>query len=77
MPVQPQAFISRGKAVRDRLADRLLAAQVQAACRAQGLVEYAIIIAVVAVIALGTIQAFGGGVDALFQRLTARFAPLG
>jgi Flp pilus assembly pilin Flp len=44
---------------------------------AQGLVEYGILIAVVAVIALASVQTFGGGVGALFGRLLARFAGLG
>jgi hypothetical protein len=63
----------RGRALGARVAHVWIAAHV----RAQGLVEYAIVIAVVAVIALGAIQAFGGGIEALFSRLTGRFEPLG
>ncbi len=72
-----QAGVARARAFAAGLGRLALAIEVEAAVRAQGLVEYAIVIAVVAVIALGAIQAFGGGVGALFQRLTGRFAPLG
>lgn len=45
--------------------------------RAQGLVEYAIIVAVVAVVAIVAVQAFGNGIVLLFGRLLAHFTPLG
>jgi len=45
--------------------------------RAQGLVEYAVIIALVAVIALASVQGFGNGIVAFFGRLLARFQGLG
>lgn len=48
-----------------------------ARARAQGLVEYAILIAVIAVVAIAAAQAFGGGIVALFGRLLAHFSPLG
>lgn len=44
---------------------------------AQSLVEYAIGIAVIAILALGAVQAFGGGVAALFTRLLGRVSGLG
>ena len=45
--------------------------------RAQDLVEYGVIVAVVAVVVLVGIQAFGGGIAALFNRLLVHFAGLG
>ncbi len=45
--------------------------------KAQSLVEYAIGVAVIAIVALGAVQAFGGGVGALFTRLLNRVAGLG
>jgi Flp pilus assembly pilin Flp len=45
--------------------------------RAQDLVEYGVAVAVVAVVALGAIQMFGGGISALFARLLTHFAGLG
>jgi len=45
--------------------------------RAQGLVEYAVIIALVAVIALASVQGFGNGIVSFFGRLLARFQGLG
>ena len=77
MPAGLKVAVGRRRALAGRLVDLVFRAQIEAAVRAQGLVEYAIAIAVVAVIALAAIQAFGGGIEALFQRLTARFAPLG
>jgi Flp pilus assembly pilin Flp len=43
---------------------------------AQGLVEYGILLAVIAVTVLGAIQAFGGGIAAFFSRLLGHFASL-
>lgn len=45
--------------------------------KAQSLVEYAIGVAVIAIVALSAVQAFGGGVGALFTRLLGRVAGLG
>ncbi len=45
--------------------------------RAQDLVEYGVAVALVAVVALGAIQMFGGGISALFTRLLARFSGIG
>lgn len=45
--------------------------------RAQDLVEYGIAIAVIAVVALASIQAFGGGISTFFGRLLSRFSGLG
>lgn len=45
--------------------------------RAQGLVEYAVIIALVAVIALASVQGFGNGIVSFFGRLLSRFQGLG
>jgi Flp pilus assembly pilin Flp len=45
--------------------------------RAQDLVEYGVAVAVIAVVALAAIQAFGGGIGALFTRLLGRFSGLG
>jgi Flp pilus assembly pilin Flp len=44
---------------------------------AQALVEYGLIVALMAVAALGAIQAFGGGISAFFTRLLGHFAPFG
>lgn len=45
--------------------------------RAQSLVEYAIGVAVIAIVALGAVQAFGGGVGQLFTRLLGRVSGIG
>ena len=44
---------------------------------AQGMVEYGILVALIAVVALGAIQALGGGIAAFFGRLLVHFAGLG
>ena len=44
--------------------------------RGQGLVEYGLAVAVIAVAALGAVQLFGGGIAALFNRLLTHFAGL-
>jgi pilus assembly protein Flp/PilA len=43
----------------------------------QGMVEYGILVALIAVVALGAIQALGGGIAAFFGRLLVHFAGLG
>jgi Flp pilus assembly pilin Flp len=45
--------------------------------RGQDLVEYGVAVAVVAVVVLVAIQAFGTGIAAFFTRLLTHFAPLG
>ena len=63
-------------AARSRL-DGLRAVEVGVREAAQSLVEYAIGVAVIAIVALGAVQAFGGGVGALFTRLLNRVAGIG
>jgi Flp pilus assembly pilin Flp len=41
------------------------------------MVEYGILVALIAVVALGAIQALGGGIAAFFGRLLVHFAGLG
>lgn len=48
----------------------------RARARGQGLVEYGLVVAVIAVAALGAVQLFGGGIAALFTRLLTHFAGL-
>jgi pilus assembly protein Flp/PilA len=43
----------------------------------QGMVEYGLLVALIAVVALGAIQTLGGGVSALFARLLTHFQGLG
>jgi Flp pilus assembly pilin Flp len=44
---------------------------------AQGMVEYGILVALIAVAALGAIQTLGGGIAAFFGRLLVHFQGLG
>jgi Flp pilus assembly pilin Flp len=44
---------------------------------AQGMVEYGLLVALIAVAALGAIQTLGGGISAFFGRLLAHFQGLG
>jgi pilus assembly protein Flp/PilA len=44
---------------------------------AQGMVEYGILVALIAVAALGAIQTLGGGIAAFFGRLLGHFQGLG
>lgn len=60
-----------------RCGQRVSGVVVATGTRAQGLVEYAVILALVAVIALASVQGFGNGVVAFFGRLLARFQGLG
>jgi len=60
-----------------RWGQRASGVAVATGARAQGLVEYAVIIALVAVIALASVQGFGNGIVAFFGRLLARFQGLG
>ncbi len=48
-----------------------------AAARGQSMVEYGIIIAVVAVVAMVAIQAFGNGIGAVFTRLLQKIQGIG
>ena len=43
----------------------------------QGMVEYGLLVALIAVAALGAIQTLGGGMSALFGRLLVHFQGLG
>lgn len=43
----------------------------------QSLVEYAIAVALIAVVAMGAIQALGGGIANLFTRLLGRISGIG
>ena len=44
---------------------------------AQGMVEYGLLVALIAVAALGAIQTLGGGITAFFGRLLIHFQGLG
>ena len=66
-------FSSFNQGARDRVASAVGETRVAA----QALVEYGLIVALMAVAALGAIQAFGGGISAFFGRLLGHFAPLG
>jgi Flp pilus assembly pilin Flp len=44
---------------------------------AQGMVEYGILVALIAVATLGAIQTLGGGISAFFGRLLGHFQGLG
>ncbi len=44
---------------------------------AQGMVEYGLLVALIAVAALGAIQTLGGGISGFFGRLLAHFQGLG
>lgn len=45
--------------------------------KGQSLVEYAIAVALIAVVAMGAIQALGGGIANLFTRLLGRISGIG
>ncbi len=65
---------ARTAAVQVRRAAALLATSRD---RAQDLVEYGVVVAVVAVVVLAAIQAFGGGISQLFTRLLGHFSGIG
>ena len=56
---------------------RTAAVLLRSSDRGQDLVEYGVAVAVVAVVVLVTIQAFGAGIAAFFTRLLTHFAGLG
>lgn len=58
-------------------ADRGAVLVVRSRQRAQDLVEYGVAIAVVAVVVLVAMQAFGTGIAAFFTRLLGHFSGLG
>ncbi len=60
--------------IQDKLRERLERGQGEAG---QSLVEYAIALALIAIAAMGAIQALGGGIGNLFQRLLARIQGIG
>ena len=45
--------------------------------RGQSMVEYAIVVALVAVIAMAAVQAFGQGISQVFQQLLSQITSLG
>jgi len=77
MPKWIESFLTSARADLGDMRQRTAAVTSQSRVAAQGLVEYGILLAVVAVIALASVQTFGGGVAALFGRLLARFGGLG
>jgi len=77
MPKWIESSLTRARADLGGMRQRTAAITSRSRGAAQGLVEYGILIAVVAVVALASIQTFGGGVAALFGRLLARFGGLG
>ena len=56
---------------------RLVGGTVSSRMVAQGMVEYGILVALIAVAALGAIQTLGGGIAAFFGRLLVHFQGLG
>jgi Flp pilus assembly pilin Flp len=56
---------------------RLVGAKDASRVAAQGMVEYGILLALIAVAALGAIQTLGGGITAFFGRLLVHFQGLG
>ena len=56
---------------------QLVAATESSRVAAQGMVEYGILVALIAVAALGAIQTLGGGIAAFFGRLLVHFQGLG
>jgi len=61
----------------DALRRRLVGATRTSRLVAQGMVEYGLLVALIAVVALGAIQTLGGGISALFGRLLVHFQGLG
>ena len=61
------------QALRRQLVDAAESSRVAA----QGMVEYGILVALIAVAALGAIQTLGGGIAAFFGRLLVHFQGLG
>ena len=45
--------------------------------RAQSMVEYAVVVALVAIIAMAGVQAFGQGIRTVFQKLLSKIQSLG
>lgn len=43
----------------------------------QSMVEYAIVAALIAIVAMATVQAFGGGISNVFSRLLSRIEGIG
>ena len=72
--IQTLLTVARARALRTRRHAAALTSCSRSA--AQGLVEYGILLAVIAVTVLGAIQAFGGGIAAFFGRLLGHFASL-
>ncbi len=56
---------------------RLFGATRTSRLAAQGMVEYGLLVALIAVAALGAIQTLGGGITAFFERLLVHFQGLG
>lgn len=56
---------------------RLAAATRTSRMVAQSMVEYGLLVALIAVAALGAIQTLGGGISSFFGRLLAHFQGLG
>ena len=56
---------------------RLVVATETSRTAAQGMVEYGILVALIAVAALASIQTLGGGIAAFFGRLLIHFQGLG
>ena len=56
---------------------RLVVATATSRTAAQGMVEYGILVALIAVAALASIQTLGGGIAAFFGRLLIQFQGLG
>jgi Flp pilus assembly pilin Flp len=45
--------------------------------RGQSMVEYAIVVALIAIIAMAAVQAFGQGISQVFQQLLSKITSLG
>ena len=72
--IQTLLTLARARALRTRRHTAAVASCSRGA--AQALVEYGILLALIAVVVLGAIQAFGGGIAAFFGRLLGHFASL-
>jgi Flp pilus assembly pilin Flp len=61
----------------ENLSTALRAARRSAREAGQSLVEYAVAVALIAVVAMGAVQALGGGIAAVFTRILGQIAGIG
>lgn len=65
--------LARGLAARSRPVARGIARRLQAGQSGQGMVEYAIVLALVAIVAMVAVRALGTGIDDVFRGILASF----